>query len=220
MELVFLLIFFFFILINVIIGVVSSRAKKKRLAELRERESRGEELSVQPIQYEERTPDFLRKQADSSVEPQTIASLMESIYPEILEPQAVKTEQVKPEVTEEKARVKVFTPSEMEAMVSPFKKVEPEINPLQEAGPELEVRTTEPSKTHVPEAGEEMVYSFPVRGSGAYEIDSISFDWGYDQKGTREVRVISPAWKRIESLPPLKRAIILSELLGEPKGLW
>lgn len=220
MELVFLLIFFFFILINVIIGVVSSRAKKKRLAELRERESRGVEPSAQPIQYEEKTSDALRKQVDSFVEPQTVVSLMESIYPEILEPQAVKPEEVKPEVTEEKTRVKALTPFEMEAMVSPFKKVEPEIKPLYEAGPELKVQITEPSGTYIQESGGAMVSSFPVRGSEAYEIDSISFDWGYDQRGTREVRVKSPAWKRIESLPPLKRAIVLSELLGEPKGLW
>ncbi|MGQ9615532.1 MAG: hypothetical protein ACUVWJ_03930 [Spirochaetota bacterium] len=220
MELVFLLIFFFFILINVIIGVVSSRAKKKRLIESRERKSRGEEISVQPLKYEERTPDALRKQVDSFVEPQTIASLMESIYPEILEPQVVKPEEIESEVAEEKTRVKAFTPSEMEATISPSKKVEPEIKPLHEAGPELEVQTTEASRTHVPEPGGAMDSSFPVKGSKTYEIDSIFFDWGYDQKATRVIRVKSQAWKRIESLPPLKRAIVLSELLGEPKGLW
>jgi hypothetical protein len=185
MELVFLLIFFFFILMNVIIGLISSRAKKKRLIESRERESRGEEA---PLQYEERTPETLRRQVDSFVEPQTVVSLMESLYPEILVPQAEEPERIEPEVTEKKAPVTAFTPPESEVQVSPTEKPEPEIKPLYEVEPE-------------------------------YKIGSFSFDWRGEQKGSGGVRIKSPAWKRIESLPPLKRAIVLSELLGEPKGL-
>lgn len=185
MELGFLLIFFFFILMNVIIGIISSRAKKKRLIESREKESHGEE---QPPQYIERTPETYKRQVDSFVEPQTVVSLMESLYPEILEPQVEGPEKVEPELAEKEAQVTAFTPSESELQVALPEKPESEIKPLYEAVPE-------------------------------YKIDSYSFDWRGEQKSSGGVRIKSPAWKRIESLPPLKRAIVLSELLGEPKGL-
>ena len=163
MQYLYLLIFILFMMLNLIIGLASSRSKKRRAAA----QMASGETTITNV------PDELSEQmqhtepAESTLSPQTVESGVETFL----------------EVEESKPMIDISTP---------FKKVKLSIEKnLLES--EVEMRAVERRKE------QDEVYQ--------------ARDMYWHQNPEMN------AWERIDRLTPLKRAILLSEILGSPKGL-
>lgn len=208
MELAFLLIFLFFILLNVIIGIVSSRAKKRRLLESRKQEPRQEGPSTQALTAH-RSAETFNRQIDSFVEPQTADSVLESLYAEMQEKIAIPGDtaplEEKRAVIHEESGFKVKPASELPP--GPAIQVAFHAKPL----------TSAPASKERGIEGPDSKPPAPLSGMEVYDVKRS--DTAEEVYSTGPGKKTAPtAWKRIDGLPSLKRAIVLSELLGEPKG--
>jgi hypothetical protein len=230
-ELLFLLIFLLFIVLNVVIGLASSRAKRRRASQRAqgmegagrsptiigrdERQYRGQE----PLEPEGEAPEYF-------LEPQTAESLVRSMSEAAREQERVHTEQLAraeretvvrnvmrdeaPDIADERAPLpggaievgKQRAAAEAPAEAAPV--------PERPASPVLSSEPTEPTQVRtrldVPE--KESLSGLPKSPA---ETDDASRE--------RPAARTGPAWRYVEQLPGLKRAVILSEILGRPRSL-
>lgn len=208
-EYLFLLIFLFFIILNVVIGLVSSRSKKRRV------EKENQKTGVQKPERIREIPGQQQKQGgsyESLLQPQTADNIVEALYevederaslpggevtPPTVQPavQEVAEEKQYPEYAAELARVdrtRADQPRPMIDLTDPSSRAK---LPLEEEPLESEV------EARVIEEQKEQEEKFRVYGS---PVDS---EIGVD------------VWELINNLPALQRAVVLSEVLGAPRAL-
>lgn len=208
MRYLFLLIFLFFIVLNVVVGLASSRSKKRRAA--------GQKLEAgSPVSQ---APGEAPKQPGqtephvSILQPQTAESIVESLY----------------EVEEEKASLPGG-----EGQIPRDKSVVPEL-PAVERSPEQitelrreAVMKIDQSKPMVDISKPSIEVKLPIEAKPLEsEVESRVVEEQREREEklqiyglTRDDGIEVSAWEHINKLPPLKRAIILSEVLGAPKAL-
>jgi len=204
MQLVFLLIFLIFIFLNVILGLISARKKRKRLASgiHRQEETAGQKLEVFEAQklYEEddRLPSEMSMDAVSldgsppvsqeapgglSMQPPA-AMAEESSHQSVMRQIFPASQHVS--FLHEQTADDIFTPRYT----------------LSEEQPPSPEKLSEPQK----------------QAKDVYDLQHMAGDttlpYYTEVRGTK-VSII----QRLETLSPLKRAIIFSEILGTPKGL-
>lgn len=208
MRYLFLLMFLFFIVLNVVIGLASSRSKKRRAA--------GQKLaagsSVSHASGEAPKQPGQTEPYESILQPQTAESIVESLY-EVEEEKAslpggegqvprdksVVSElpgvERSPEQITELRREAVMKIDQAKPMIDISKPSSEVMLPIEEKHLESEV------ESRVVEEQREQEEKFQIYGL------------------TRDGGIEVSAWEHINQLPPLKRAIILSEVLGAPKAL-
>lgn len=215
MELVFLLIFLVFVFLNVIIGLVSSRRKKKRLVTESQREGGSQErgavvsdtpgeLPVQDVVFESSGPVTLE-----------LSSEADGRKGSHFEPwERVKSS---PEESGDRSR-ETATPNQREELsaVSPSDGYPSQIN-RDEAVSFLHEQTA----NSVPVPRYSLTEVIPTEESP--RLSSISetvsiLQPGIPSQPSKPLPAISPL-EKLETLPLLKRAIVFSEILGSPKGL-
>ena len=208
MQYLYLLIFIFFIMLNVVIGLASSRSKKRRAAA---HKASGESAISN-------APDEILKQLqhtephESILEPQTAENITESLF----------------EVEEERASVPgshVQAPRDMSLMPGV-----PEAGQTQEKVRESKqdaVRAVEESKPMIDISRPSKKVTLSIEKNLLQsEVEARAVEMRreqdekyqtYDLYGDHDVE--KGAWENINKLPPLKRAVIFSEILGAPKAL-
>ncbi len=253
MELIFLLIFIFFIFLNVVLGLISSRVKKRKQLEAAEKISEKKpslesvqkqkpsvgydsflgtqtaESIVRPLYEEPEKAQRLRPQRTyegSTSIPEEIAPTIDEIAPfPGGEVPAAETEQAKPKKQEqpfyqkseaeliEAARQRADLRKPMVDLTGLAERVEisevdrKALSEMESIRSEVEAREIETVKAFEttkasPEGAIRATEVSPVRGS---------------PEGER--RISSNLWILLQSLPSLQRAVVLSEILGQPKGI-
>ncbi len=208
MEYLFLLMFLFFIVLNVVVGLASSRSKKLKGA--REKLEAGSPVSHAPGEAPEQ-PGQTEPHV-SILQPQTAESIVESLY----------------EVEEEKASLPGG-----EGQLTRDKSIVRE-GPGVERSPEQitelrreAVMEIDQSKPMIDISKPSIEVKLPIEEQPLEsEVESRVVEEQREQEEklqiyslTRDDGIEVSAWEHINQLPPLKRAIILSEVLGAPKAL-
>jgi hypothetical protein len=226
MQLVFLLVFVLFILLNIVLGLVASR-KKRRKAERTEpsqdapEAGYGEADSTAPVTAA--IPGYDRKTGDtdgsSFIEAQTTGSIIESMeyeQPTSPEQRAESVDETAPLPGMHKAGSR--TPEEIPSVRAALADQSAKIYParVQELRREYQQRRDRP-KTLVDlsaltslgkeRAGEERIQ---------YEDRERKEEGGMKTPPASEVG--RSVWDAVNRLPFLKRAVVLSEILGPPKA--
>jgi hypothetical protein len=226
MELVFLLIFLIFIALNVVIGLASSRAKKRRAIE---RAQRADGNDGPPSEIDERRygePKPIKTGDEPSgyfLEPQTAESLVSSLGEAVREQERVRSENLAraeedsvdrsmvqeevPDIADERAPLPGRTAETAEIREGVSAPVEPPLAPERSISPEQPTPSQSQSRSRL----------------GALEGKLLSEDAGRGVlvNGAAKDRTdyrLNRAWKYVEGLPGLKRAIVLSEILGKPRS--
>ncbi len=209
MEYLFLLIFLFFIILNVVIGLVSSRSKKRRVEKEKQKTGtqKPERIREIPIQQQKQAGTY-----ESFLQPQTADNIVEALYevederallpggevtPPTVQPAVheVAEEKQYPKYAAELARVDRTQADQPKPMIDLTDLSSRAILPLEEEPLESGV------EARVVEEQREREEKFRVYVSPA---DS---EIGVD------------VWELINSLPALQRAVVLSEVLGVPRAL-
>ncbi len=208
MQYLFLLIFLFFIVLNVVIGLASSRSKKRRAAG--QKSEAGTTISHVPGEAPEQPRQT--EPHESILQPQTAESIVESLY----------------EAEEEKASLpggEGQIPRDKSA-VPEVSRVEGSPEQITELGREA-VMERDQSKPmiDITKPSSEVKLSIEEKPLES-EVKSRVVKEQRDQEEkfqiyalTRDDGIEVTAWEHINRLPPLQRAIILSEVLGAPKAL-
>jgi hypothetical protein len=206
MQLVFLLIFLIFVFLNVILGLVSSRKKKKRLTI----ESQREDESGQG-RTDYNMPDQMVFERSGPV---TLES-SDTVRQEEQLPEAAERIKSRPEkspgIAEETAtrpRVQEVHPAE----VYPYTGYPKEAVSFLHEQTADSIPVPRYSLAAELKPAEESSRSSAMRGS----ILEIQTDI---QPEPPKLKPVASAIKKLEAIPPLKRAIVFSEILGTPKGL-
>jgi hypothetical protein len=220
MELFFLLIFILFILLNVVIGLVSSRAKKRKAA-----------LHEQTEEYPQGAPPEAGRRAQPDEAPeqkgmrggyalllqeQTSETLVRSMYEEAAQRERELDEALEAMEKTRASYAKPPTVSEPTAAIEVARAAPPARAGMDEATSALqetgERKTSYPTlmprrlDERRPLIEEDRVPAPEPPEARREEGDVVSFQPG-------------SGWERLERLPPLQRAVILSEILGPPRGL-
>ena len=192
MELLFLVIFLFFIVLNVVIGLASSRAKKRRAAMVKPPEEGSPGVSEKDRQGESaETPDEKGGQGGFPyfLQEQNADTLVQSLYTEAEE------EDTRAVIAEVKAPLPVEKRTEEKpAAAAPAEKPEQRPYYPRQAPRRLDVSQVEEERTaplRPLKTPQEKVETHPSR----------------------------PGWEQVEKLPTLQKAVILSEILGSPRAL-
>ena len=183
MQYLFLLIFLFFIVLNVVIGLASSRSKKRRAAG--QKSEAGTTISHVPGE----APEQPRQ-----TEP----------HESILQPQIPRDKSAVPEVSRVEGSPEQITELGREAVMERDQS-KPMIDITK---PSSEVKLSIEEKPLESEVKSRVVKEQRDQEE-KFQIYALTRDDGI------EVTV----WEHINRLPPLQRAIILSEVLGAPKAL-
>ena len=208
MELLFLLIFFFFIVLNVVIGLVSSRSKRRKAEWQKPREGEQRpELAQEGLAGSEKTATGKRREAyESFLEPQTADGIMQSMYEAVQEQERARSEALadaasldKTHFPEEKAPL----PGEKQAPEEEF--VEPAVQVDQSVYPGHVPRYVKETRLDVQQPQQELDRTEPLQ-KVEIPLDELQAAAG-------------SAWKYVEGLPSLQRAIVLAEILGPPRSL-
>jgi hypothetical protein len=208
MQYLFLLIFLFFIMLNVVIGLASSRSKKRKAAG--QKSEAGTTISHVPGETPEQPGQT--EPHESILQPQTAESIVESLY-EVVEEKAslpddegqiprdksvvleVPSVERSPEQIMELRREAVMEIDQSKPMIDISK-------PSSEVKLSIEEKPLESEvESRVVEEQREREKKFQIYGM------------------IRDDGIEASAWERINQLPPLQRAVILSEVLGAPKAL-
>ena len=192
MELLFLAIFLFFIVLNVVIGLASSRAKKRRAALRKPSKEGSPESTGQDRQVETaETPDdgSGRSGLPYFLQEQNADTLVQSLYAEVGE------EDTRAVIAEAKAPLPAEkSMEEKPAAAAPAEK--PEHRPYYPRhGPRrLDVQQAEGKSAAPPQ---------PLR----------------TPQEEMETPPSRPGWEQVYRLPKLQKAVVLSEILGPPRAL-
>jgi hypothetical protein len=208
MELLFLVIFLFFIVLNVIIGLATSRAKRRRAA-LKERPT-GEPLQkgTEIDDEEVASQPAAALSYDSFLQPQTADSVPQPVYVKSGEIQAHLPGVKRTALGEVSGEVSREEPEEGTAL----KEKAPEGSHMSRRMQAARRRVEQTSMaTEAEEKTSTLKQELDYR-QAAQQFPEIRWE-------DTSVRPAARLWEYVESLPPLQRAIILSEILGSPKAL-
>jgi len=207
-QYLYLLIFIFFIMLNVVIGLASSRSKKRRAAA--QKPSGESAISNAP---DENLKQLQRTEPRESIlRPQTAESITESLF-EVEEErasvpgghvQAPRDGALTPSVPETGETQEEVRESKLDAAVE-VEESKPMID-ISRPGGEVKLSL---EKNLLESAVEARAVKMRREQDEKYQVYDL-YDYHDVEKG---------AWDNINKLPPLKRAIIFSEILGAPKAL-
>jgi hypothetical protein len=207
-EYLFLLIFLFFIVLNVVIGLASSRSKKRKRA--RDKLEAGTTISHASGDAAEQ-PGQTEPHA-SILQPQTAESIVESLY---------KVEEEKASLPGGEGQI-----THDKSVVREVPGVERSPEQIMELGREavMEIDQSKPM-IDITKPSSEVKLSFEEKPLES-EVESRVVEEQREREEkfqiyglTRDDGIEVTAWEHIHHLPPLQRAIILSEVLGAPKAL-
>ena len=204
MQYLYLFIFIFFIMLNVVIGLASSRSKRRRAEE--GRAAAETTISDAPDQFPEQ-PQY-NEPHESILRPQTAENIVESFF-EVEEERAllpggnVQAQRNTPGLPEVgQAQEKVQESVQGTAGVEESKPMIDISRPSKEVKLSIEKNLLESE-----------VESRAVERRKALDEKYEAHDPYVDRDAEKN------AWENINKLPPLKRAIIFAEILGSPKSL-
>jgi hypothetical protein len=237
MELIFLLIFVFFIFLNVVLGLVSSRAKKRKQMEMDEQISENKPAPL---------PAYAQKPSvgyDSFLDAQTAESIVKPLNQEPEKSQRMKqegdyegpadiSEEIAPtfdetapfpggQVPAEKIEGEKFTERDR-----PFyQKREAELieSARQRADSRRQMVDLKESMNRVGlQDVDRKVQSGIESRIGKVEAPRPETTYSFGATGgspAEQEMVSTNLWMRVQSLPALQKAVVLSEILGHPKGI-
>ena len=208
MQYLYLFIFIFFIMLNVVIGLASSRSKKRRAAEGR---ASAEKTT---LDVPDTVPEQLKhtEARESVLKPQTADSIVESFF-------SVEEEKASlPGGGEQQAGETAYG-----AMIPGLEHTKEQIKGSGDSS-EVEIEESKPM-IDISEPRKEVKLSIE-KNLLESEVESRVVERRKAQDEKYQVRDLywyhnpeMDAWERINRLTPLKRAILLSEILGSPKAL-
>ncbi len=203
MQLVFLLIFMVFIFLNVILGLVSSRKKRKRqAAEMHRREETAE-------QKPERLEESFKEHREYEEGPKITPGAGPHIKPPSVAEEVSSTLSGKPH------GVSIKGPSQPPVV----RKIFPVTSDVSFLHEQTADNIFAPQYT----LSEEIQPSPEQEPKPQEQAETFDFRFGPGDAGmppeTGIKRPAISAVQKLEAFPPLKRAIVFSEILGIPKGL-
>jgi hypothetical protein len=211
MQYLYLLIFVLFIVLNVVIGLASSRSKKRRAVE--DKAPAGSSGAG----YADAAADQVQQDVDREpvLEPQTADSIVESLF-------AVQEEKAALPGREERL-ASASVASEREPLKTKPGSSELRLretlnrSALSEEKPAPMVNMDRPSEKITLSIEKNLLESeVASRSAERQRAQDEKFNV-YDLYEFQDVE--TAAWENVNKLPPLKRAIVLSEILGSPKAL-
>jgi hypothetical protein len=226
MQYLYLIIFVFFILLNVVIGLASSRSKKRKAAVDSEsaQSSDAEYIDAADQERQRLAAQGLAQQGVSDHEPeletQSAGNIMESFFVVEEEKAALPGGERRPaavSVTSERG----MTGEVVAAAAARMKPDTPGAQPtetlkrsdIRDDRPAPMVDMDRPSEKVTLSIEKNLLASEVAERRRAQDEKFRSYDL-YEYQD-----VETEAWENVNKLPPLKRAIILSEILGSPKAL-
>jgi Na+-transporting methylmalonyl-CoA/oxaloacetate decarboxylase gamma subunit len=199
-ELIFIFIFILIMLINVIARIVAARAREKKRSAASQKETTArqevqEEPSIDLRTVKEKEQKALR------AEEERIRDFSQMIERKTTPKQFA----VQPELQEPAPPGQSFKAPNTDELI-PQSTINREVSSLDETIKEKELS---------------MVESSALPTLQVDVKDRLLTHIGYGEYGKSEQREykIGSGWEKINRLPTLKRAIILSEIIGKPKGL-
>jgi len=192
MQLLFLVIFLFFIVLNVVIGLASSRAKKRRAAMMKPSEEGSPGIPEKKRQEESAETSSERSGRSGFpyfLQEQNADTLVQSLYTEVQE------EDTRAVIAEVKAPLPV------------------------------EKRTEEKPVAAAPAARTEQSPDYPRHGPRRLDVQQVERGRAAPLRPLKtpqeemEPHPSRPGWEQVEKLPALQKAVILSAILGPPRGL-
>ncbi len=199
-ELIIIFIFILIGLINVIARIVAARAREKKRSTVSQKETSArqevqEEPSIDLRAVKEKEQKGLQAEEESK---RDFSQMIErKTAPEQFAAQPVLQEPATPGQSVEAPKTDEFIPQ---------RTIKREVSPLAET---------------IKEEKLSMVESSALPTLQVDLTDRLLTHMGYGEYGKIEQRErkMGAGWKKINSLPTLKRAIILSEIIGKPKSL-
>jgi hypothetical protein len=188
LELIFVLVFVFIGLINVIIRIAASKRRKQKEAG----SARVLPEKKKTVEADDHHPPISKKRA-AVWSPPGISSEQSAASPGISSEQSAVSPGISPGQRPEPSSIYTLKPPVRE----PEK--EPEEEPVKESEKDL-------SAGRIPGRSDKYVKSADASTPGSGQLRTV------------EMRYQESAWDIINRLPPLKKAVVMSEILGPPKG--